>query len=132
MLPNDLLEPALENLGHALDRLGEAVREPRDEHRFVIDSTIQRFEFTVELFWKALKKILRVEKIESTFPKDTLKKAFQNKLISDEQTWLKMLDDRNLSSHVYKEDQADAIYERVKQYYPVMRKTFESLKKQYG
>jgi nucleotidyltransferase substrate binding protein (TIGR01987 family) len=66
------------------------------------DAAIQRFEFTIELFWKILKKVLFHEKIESTTPRDTLSKAYQYKLIDDEEVWLAMLDDRNNASHAYK------------------------------
>ena len=37
------------------------------------DATIQRFEFTVELFWKSLKKIMEYEKIDQA--SDTHKHA---------------------------------------------------------
>ncbi len=40
-------------LEQALERLEEMVNLPVHEHRAEIDSTIHRFEFTIELFWKA-------------------------------------------------------------------------------
>lgn len=45
-------EQSLENLENALKRLGEALSEP-EINSLTIDGTIQRFEFSFELFWKS-------------------------------------------------------------------------------
>jgi hypothetical protein len=52
----DTLKNALESLGNALDRFAEAIAHP-DPDDVVMDGTIQRFEFTFELFWKNLAQI---------------------------------------------------------------------------
>jgi hypothetical protein len=49
------MKATLESLGKALDRLEEALEQPL-ENALAVDATIQRFEFTIELFWKALKR----------------------------------------------------------------------------
>jgi nucleotidyltransferase substrate binding protein (TIGR01987 family) len=72
------------NLGRAINRLQEVLEHPQQNQiDYLRDAAIQRFEFTIELFWKILKKILFHEKIESTTPRDTLSKAYQYKLIND-------------------------------------------------
>ncbi|MDK3160665.1 hypothetical protein QPK87_29520 [Kamptonema cortianum] len=38
------------DLGEALGRLKEILDAPLDERRFIMDATIQRFEFCIELF----------------------------------------------------------------------------------
>lgn len=35
--------------------------------------------------------------------------------------------DGSLASHVYDEDQAEAIYDRIKQYYPILNKLLNDL-----
>ena len=40
------------DLGETLDRLKEILDAPLDEHRFIMDGTIRRFRFCIELFWK--------------------------------------------------------------------------------
>jgi nucleotidyltransferase substrate binding protein (TIGR01987 family) len=45
-----------------------------------------------------------------------LKTAFQINLIEYNDNWLKMLDDRNLSVHTYKEKYAEEIYGRLSLY----------------
>lgn len=119
-------------LGNAIDRLGEVLGHPQlDDIDYLRDAAIQRFEFTIELFWKILKKILLHEKVESTTPRDTLSKAYQFKLIDDEEVWLKMLDDRNNTSHAYKEAEAKLIFSHIKLYYPVFKRTYLNLKQKY-
>ena len=120
-------------LGKAIDRLKDVLEHPQlNEIDYLRDAAIQRFEFTIELFWKMLKKILLHEKIESTTPRDTLSKAYQYKLINDEEIWLNMLDDRNNTSHAYKEAEAKIIFDHIKNYLPVFQSTYLSLQTMYG
>jgi nucleotidyltransferase substrate binding protein (TIGR01987 family) len=72
----------LENLGNALKRLEEALREPEDSP-LVIDGTIQRFEFVIELFWKTLMRLLRSEGIQTSTPREAVKEAFRVGWIGD-------------------------------------------------
>ena len=46
-------------------------------------------------------------------PRDILKTAYQKNLINNEKVWLSMMEDRNLTSHIYKEAQAVAIAEDI-------------------
>ncbi|MDX1923835.1 MAG: HI0074 family nucleotidyltransferase substrate-binding subunit [Rickettsiaceae bacterium] len=120
-------------LGKAIDRLKEVLEHPElDQLDFLRDATIQRFEFTIELFWKVMKKILWHEKIESTTPKDVLSKAYQYKLINEEEIWITMLDDRNNTSHAYKEEEAKLIFEHIKTYLPVFVSAFEDIRRKYN
>ncbi len=119
-------------LGKAISRLREVLEHPQlDKVDYMRDATIQRFEFTIELFWKILKKALFYEKIESTTPRDTLAKAFQYKLIDNEAVWLAMLDDRNNTSHAYKEKEAQIIFSRIKNYLPIFESEYLLLKQRY-
>ena len=51
--------------------------------------------------------------IDINSPKAVTKEAYAQKLISDEKNWLLMLNDRNMTSHMYKEDIAAEIAERI-------------------
>lgn len=82
----------------------------------VRDASIQRFEFTVELAWKVLQKYLREERIICRSPRQCLKEAFKLGLIEDNPKWLEMIDDRNLTSHTYKEETAQEIFKRLPDY----------------
>lgn len=98
----------------AAARLREAVAEP--ENAIVRDAVIQRFEFSFELVWKALKLYLERQGHECGGPRPTLKKAFAEGLITtteEADVWLQMLEDRNLTSHAYDEALATRIYQHV-------------------
>ncbi|MEZ5935925.1 MAG: nucleotidyltransferase substrate binding protein [Alphaproteobacteria bacterium] len=120
------VEVSLRNLHRALDRLGEALEVP-ESNTLAIDGTIQRFEFALELFWKTLKRLLAEEGVETSTPKDTLRKAFQAGWLTDEAAWLQMLSDRNTTSHIYDEETAKRIYDNIRQNYPEMVKVFEGM-----
>ena len=123
---------SFDTLGNAITRLEEVLNAPElSQIEYMRDAAIQRFEFTIELFWKTLRKILFHEKVESTTPRDTLSKAYQYSLIDDEDAWLMMLDDRNNTSHAYKEEEAKVIFERIKGYLPIFQKTYLFLKEKY-
>lgn len=121
---------SLINLEKALKRLDEALQE-KEINSLYVDGTIQRFEFSVELYWKTLKRLLAEEGIEAKTPRETLKQAFTIDWIQDEEVWLQMLRDRNETSHVYDEEKAKRIYDNIVRYFPVMSSTFEELKKRF-
>lgn len=80
------------------------------------DAVLQRFEFTFELCWKAIRIHLSENLgIEISSPKETLKEAFRHGLIhaAEEKPSLQMLEDRNRSTHVYDEHEALEIFKRV-------------------
>lgn len=125
---NDQIKKSFDRLEKAIAALKVMVIKPMESDRSNIDATIQRFEFTVELYWKLLKRLLEAKGVIVQYPKDVLREAYAGGLIDDEAIWLNMLKDRNLSSHTYNEELADEIYGHIKQYFPIFQKTFEKLK----
>jgi len=91
---------------------------------------IQAFEFTFEQCWKAIQKKAGHEGVEIASPKKAFTFAFQNSWIekSKENLWLEMLEDRNMTSHTYKEDVANEVLERiVKNYLPAFQSLLEKM-----
>lgn len=123
-------EESLINLEKALKRLEEALQE-KEINSLYIDGTIQRFEFSIELYWKTLKRLLAEEGIETKTPREALKQAYAIDWIQDEAVWLQMLRDRNETSHVYDEEKAKRIYGNIIRHFPVMNSTFEKLRKRF-
>lgn len=103
----------VENYLKAVQRLEEAAIEylKNTENDVIRDGLIQRFEFTFELAWKASKEYLLDQGVSNDlhFPKQVLRAAYENHMIDDEQIWLKMLDSRNKTSHIYDDRIAAAI-----------------------
>lgn len=103
----------------------------------VIDGVIQRFEFTFELSWKLMKSFLEYVGItEIRSPRSALQAAFSYGLIDDGEAWIDMLIDRNKTSHIYDEEEARLIYEKINtkyvplimDLYKVMNKNIKELK----
>ncbi len=117
---------ALDRLRRAVVRLEEASQVPADQP-LAIDGTIQRFELAFELFWKAAKRLLARDGIDTATPRETLRAAYKAGWIDDEAVWLAMLDDRNTSSHVYDEATAKRIYENIRRNVPTLRHGLEAL-----
>lgn len=114
-------------MDRSLDRLGEAVQVPEDESR-AVDGTIQRFEFTFELFWKAARRLLARQGIEANSPKAVLQQGYRLGWLDEEDRWLKLFEDRNLTSHTDREPLALEIYRCIPAHRAAMRKVFDALR----
>lgn len=125
------MKQSFESLEKALKTLEIILNKPLDKDRSVIDASIHRFEFSIELYWKLLKRIIASLGKEVNYPKEVLREAYAGKLIHDENIWLAMLNDRNETSDTYNEEVADKIYMHIKVYYPIMKETFSKLYKNY-
>lgn len=118
---NEKTNRSIDNLKRALARLKEAIDvHDSDASSLSVDGTIQRFEFCIELFWKMLRRTLLEYGVESNTPREAIQKAYQAKWIDDEALWIQMLQDRNRTSHVYEEESALEIFNRIPNYYAVM------------
>jgi nucleotidyltransferase substrate binding protein (TIGR01987 family) len=131
-MSNTYYKESLRELGRALGRLGAALQLPLDSHDLILDGTIQRFEFVIELYGKALRQILLdTQQVRTVFPKEALQQAYKAGWITNEKLWIGMIEDRNKTSHTYKHEKAMEIYEHIKVYYPEMHKTYELLITQF-
>jgi nucleotidyltransferase substrate binding protein (TIGR01987 family) len=111
----DVLEYSLKKLKDAYKKLEEGVNQAKDE--LDRDGVIQRFEFTFELLWKALKIYLEQKGIIVKTPRDSFVEAFRINLISDEKIFLDMLEDRNNTTHIYDKVTSEKIFNRIKKSY---------------
>ncbi|MDP8208569.1 MAG: HI0074 family nucleotidyltransferase substrate-binding subunit [Candidatus Electryonea clarkiae] len=118
----------LENLRNALDRLHEALDYP-DGTPLREDAAIHRFKISCESAWKSLRAYLSGEsKDKISSPRNVLKTAFSYQLIDGEDTWLSMLNDRNLMSYIYDEDHAKKIFDQLPRYVLEIEKLYDNLK----
>jgi nucleotidyltransferase substrate binding protein (TIGR01987 family) len=67
------------------------------------EGIIHRFDFTFEIAWKTLNDKMNYDglKIIPSSPKSVFRHAYANNYISNIDSWLKMIEDRNLMSHTY-------------------------------
>ena len=111
----DKFEIKLNNYRNALSRLHETIIEYENNSSLSVrDGAIQRFEFTMELAWKATREYLLTLGISDiNNPRAVLAEAYNNNIIREEQEWIQVLKDRNATTHIYDEAAADAIYTRI-------------------
>jgi len=80
---------------------------------------IQRFEYSTEAFWKYLKAFLSIEhNLSANSPREVIRMGLNAKLYGEEisKELLQMLDDQNLTSHIYVEELAETIAGRIPDY----------------
>lgn len=106
----------------------DILREPFS--LIVRDAAIQRFEYTFEAFWKFLKEYLRVkEGLVANSPKSCFREMFASGKTTEDETvrLLEMTDDRNMTSHTYKEEIADIIFGKLADYSKLIEDIVERL-----
>jgi nucleotidyltransferase substrate binding protein (TIGR01987 family) len=118
--------PYLEPFESALARFQEALSQPKSE--WIRDASIQRFEFTIELAWKAIMRFARREGIECASPRQAFRAAFKLGWVEDDDVWLDMLEDRNLTSHTYNVGVAEKLYARLPAYQAALSQLLERLR----
>ena len=111
-MPNNLVE-SYNEFRKAYLKLQEFIQND-DKTEISKAAIIHAFEYTFELWWKTVQRYFEYNfNMQDYGPNATIKNAFQYKLIQDGQVWMNMLRDRNLTTHTYKEDVANEIYERI-------------------
>ncbi len=85
---------------------------------------IQSFEFTHELAWNVLKDYLEEKGITGLIgSQDATRAAFKAGLIEQGEDWMKMIVDRNRTSHTYDPQVAQAVAENIlERFYPAFEK----------
>ncbi len=122
-------EDGLHNFASALEKYESAVKryEEFKSEGFgdvYLDLIVKRFELTYEMSWKALKRYLEFLGFEVKNPRQTFKEGYAQQILDDENIWLDMIEQRNLSSHIYDEIEISEILDKKESYL----KAFEDLK----
>jgi nucleotidyltransferase substrate binding protein (TIGR01987 family) len=126
-----------EKVAKTLKALAKRMQTPLDEnnldaYEMARESLIQRFEYTIDTFWKFIKLYLEeVQKInlEIASPRGVLRAAVEAQIIShvELEQLLIATTDRNLSSHAYEEDVAEEVMSRIPGHYGVIEAVFKRL-----
>ena len=72
---------------------------------------IQAFEFSYELAWKTMKRLLSHKGIEARSPRDCFREAAIQEMITDPHLWFRFIELRNLTVHTYEESCVEEIIE---------------------
>jgi len=101
----------ISNLLKASDRFNEVMQIEKND--IVRDAAIQRFEFTYELVWKTLRKILLKRGVEANSPKTVFRLAAKDTIIDQVDIWFDFVNYRNQTVHVYNPIIAEEIYQNL-------------------
>jgi nucleotidyltransferase substrate binding protein (TIGR01987 family) len=142
------LESKTKNLSQALKRFHDAILHyqygqegklnligPMDTEDLLIslrDSMIQRFEFSIDLFWKFIKVYLEEHEnilVTPITPRSVNLAATKASLLTEREAEiiLKMAESRNLTSHVYQENIAQQLSQKLPEFYTIMANVFQRL-----
>jgi len=121
-----LNSPIFKDFKKAVDNLKEVLDLKKTE--IIRDSAIKRFELCFDLAWKCVKNYAKSQGIECYSPKECLKTAFQLKLIDYEEKWLQVIEDRNLTVHLYKKEQAEQVYSKLPEHLKLFQGLLNTLK----
>ena len=104
-------EQRFENFQKSLRNLEETVACVQQEglSKIYTMALIQAFEISFELGWKTMKDYLEFDGIKVTTPREVIKSAFSNEIITDGQSWIDMMNARNKTSHTYQEPLAQQL-----------------------
>ncbi len=83
------------------------------ENEFIRNSSIQCFEFTLELVWKTLKRVMELYNIDAANAREAFRLAVKIHVIDDPTKWFAYIELRNKSSHTYREAVAKEIFSRL-------------------
>ena len=78
---------------------------------------IQLFEMSFELSWKTMKDYLEYNGFDVKSPRNTIKTANIENIISDGYVWLEILDTRNIVAHIYNDIIAVDAINKIRKYY---------------
>ena len=93
---------------------------------------VQKFEYTLELCWKAIKVALKEQEgVDEASPKKVVKAWYLAGHMSEDDYLLLMnaIDDRNKLSHIYDSDEFKVIVSRLPDYAKLLQRVAHSLSK---
>lgn len=116
-----------ENFDRAFNTLKEGF-EHTPSSKLEEAGLIKCYELTFELAWKTLKDFLLFQGHEVRYPRETIKKAFEQELIKDGHLWIEMLEERNFLAHTYNEEQVqEALTKIQKKFLPGLIQVHQTL-----
>jgi nucleotidyltransferase substrate binding protein (TIGR01987 family) len=126
-------EQRFSNYRKALRQMGEFF-EKQELNKLEAQGLVKAFEYTFELAWNTLKDFLEYQGVSDLVgSRDTIRKAFSEKLLNDGHVWMRMIESRNKTSHTYNEETAREIVQDVKTlFYPAFCELEQTLSKRRG
>ncbi len=112
----------------ALASLGDILEEPYSV--IVRDATIQRFEYSGEAVWKAVREWLQTnESLEENHPRGCYRALYRIGRIDEALSiaLLAVVEDRNRTSHAYIEDVAVDVFKKIPEHHHALKSVLNLL-----
>lgn len=107
-----------QNFSKAMAQLQKFIDKGENLNELEEQGMIQAFEYTFELAWNLIKDYYEFQGASNIQgSRDAFRLAYNRGLISDGDTWMKMIESRTRTSHTYNEETADEIAQAVLQQY---------------
>lgn len=118
-----------QNFSKAMAQLQKFIDKGENLNELEEQGMIQAFEYTFELAWNLIKDYYEFQgdsNIQGS--RDAFWLAYNRGLISDGDTWMKMIESRTRTSHTYNEETADEIAQAVlHQYYQLFHNLLNTM-----
>ena len=92
---------------------------------------IQKFEFTIELLWKTVQVFLyEVDGVDVVTPKSVAKEFVEAGYgdYEDYELFIRAINDRNQLSHIYRQEMAESIWQRLPEYVGMAERICSTMK----
>jgi nucleotidyltransferase substrate binding protein (TIGR01987 family) len=125
-------EDGLDNYRRACHKFSEAVTRREEIYRegfgdIYLDLVVKRFEFTFDTSCRAIKRYLNFIGMDCPNPRGCFKEGYVQRVIADEAIWLDMIEQRNLTSHVYNESEVAEILGKIDRYRLAFQQLLDTL-----
>lgn len=108
----------IDNFSNALSTLDRYCKYDIDMD-VVLTGIVKQFEMVFELAWKSMKEVMCYQGIieaETGSPAEIIKLGYQYAYIDNQDLWIRMRRDRNISTHLYDENEAEQLVQRIFNY----------------
>lgn len=124
------LKLKLKQYKKALVTFEEVIKKDYLKDLFIRDAAVQRFEYSFEISWKSAKLFLREKYgIDVYSSKEVFRELHKNKLLnaSETESLLRMVNDRNITTHTSNEDFIKKLTHRLLKYFKLMKKIYDRI-----
>jgi len=127
---NEKSKKRLQDLNNALTEFEKVLNfDLKEFPSFIIMARIKSFEICYELTWKCIKDYVYAIGEECKSPMACFKLGIAQGLIGANTNWKKLVEDRNLSTHTYNNENAKELEKNLKDYLKIFKKIQNNLVK---
>jgi len=90
-------------------------------------ASVKAFEFCYELSWKMMRRLLAGRGVEANSPRSVFREAALSNIINDPEIWFKFQEKRNITAHVYNEQELNQVVAIFNEFSQELNKLIDTL-----